>query len=103
MALSLGQSFHLAQDGLQSLRFVQCLVSRHTLRHETLCKVLVELFRSYASPAVNGEIPCNTNQPDSHITDCRERVTMFDDANKGVLNDIFSLGPSSQDGISYAE
>ena len=97
MALYLGQSLQLVQNRLQALRFVQRLIGWHTARDQALGKALVELLRPYASSAINGEIPRNTNQPDTHVTYCQERATVLENANEDVLNDVLGLCSTPQD------
>jgi hypothetical protein len=103
MALSLGQSLQLAQNSIHALCFVQCLVGRHAARDQTLREAVVQLLRPYAPSAVDGEIPCDTNQPHAHVTYRRQRSAMFEDTDKDVLNDVLGLCPAAQDGVSHTE
>lgn len=67
------------------------------MRGETLGKALVQLVGSYAPSAVEGEIPCNANQPYPHVTHVGERAMMLENANKDVLHNVFSFGATAQD------
>jgi hypothetical protein len=79
------------------LGFVQRFISWHTVRGQTLGKALVQLFGPYASSAVEGEVPCNANQPYPHITHLGESAMMLENSNKDVLNDVLGFDSTTQD------
>jgi len=103
MSLSLGQSLQLAQNSIHALCFIQCLVRRHTASGQALRKAVVQLLGLYAPSPVDGEIPCDTNQPHPHVAHSRQRTAMFENANKDILNDVLSLCSTAQDRVRYAE
>ena len=103
MALSLGQSLHFAENSLHPSRFVQGFVSRHTPRDQTVREALVHLLWSFPPPPINREIPCNPNEPHTHVPHRRQRERVLHHANKDVLNYIFSFSSTSQDGMGHAK
>jgi len=67
MALSFGQSLHLAHNRFHALSFVQHLVGGNCASGQILRKVCVQLLRPNASPPVDGKVPCNANQPYTQV------------------------------------
>ena len=97
MALAPGQSLELAKDGVNALRLVERLVGRNVACDQAPRKGLVQLLRPDAPPAVDGEIPCNADQPDAQVTNGGQGPAMFEDADEGVLNDVFGFCAAPQD------
>ena len=55
-----------------------------------------------AALAVEDDVPDNANEPDALVADFAEGVAMAQDAKKGLLYGIFSIGGVAQDGESHA-
>lgn len=61
---------------------------------------MVHLARSCPPGAVEREVPCDAHQPGAKIDNCGELVLVLalEDADEGVLNNVFGFGRVAQDG-----
>jgi hypothetical protein len=98
-----GEFFHLGEDALDALGFVEGVVWRCGVGGEAFGEALVELLWAYATAAVDGEIPSDADEPDAHVANAVEALTVFEDANEGVLYDVLGLGGAVKDGVGDAK
>ena len=86
-----------AQDALHALGFVEGVVGRCGLCGEAFGEPLVDLLGTYATAAVDGEVPCDADEPDAHVANVAEALTVFEDADEGVLYDVLGLRGAVKD------
>jgi hypothetical protein len=63
----------------------------------------IHLVGTDASATVEGEVPGDADEPDAVVANGGEFVLVFEDADEGVLHDVFSLCGVAQDGVGDAE
>jgi hypothetical protein len=63
----------------------------------------VHLVGTDAAATVEGEVPGDADEPDAVVADGWELVLVFQDADEGVLHDVFGLCAVTQDGVGDAE
>ena len=61
------------------------------------------LLRADAATAIEGEVPGDADEPDAEVANLVEGVAPFEDAEEGVLHDIFGLGAAAKDGVGDAK
>jgi hypothetical protein len=98
-----GQALHLAEYAADALGFVKGLMRCCAAGGKVVGEVLVELLRADSAATVDGEVPCDAREPDAHVAYVGEAIAVFEDANKGVLHDVFGLGGAAKDGVGDAE
>ena len=66
-------------------------------------KALIKLLRPYAPPSIDGKIPRNAHQPDTHIAYHRQRPAMLEHSHKDVLHHVLGLRSTPQNRMSHTE
>ncbi len=103
VALGLGEAFEFAENGGDVAGFGEGLVRGDAVRDEGGGEGFIELVGADAAAAVDGEIPGDADEPDAEVTDGGELFLVFEDAEEGVLDDVFGLGAVAEDGVGDAE
>ena len=70
---------------------------------EAFGEEIVHLLRADAAAAVEGEVPGNADEPDTEVADLIKGVAALEDADEGVLHDVFSFGAAAEDGVGDAK
>jgi hypothetical protein len=103
VAFESGEALPFAEDGFELLGLVKGLVGGESASDEALGEESVHLLRTDAAAAIEGEVPGDADEPDAEVADGGERFAVFEDADEGVLHDIFGFGGVAQDGVGDAE
>ena len=103
VALGFREAVPLAEDGLETLGVLEGLVGGEGAGDETLGEEIVHLLGADAAAAIEGEVPGDADEPDAEVEDGIEGVAAFEDADEGVLDNVFGLGTAAEDGVGDAE
>ncbi len=98
-----GETLPLAEDGFEARGLLQGLVGGKGVGDEAFGEEVVHLLRADAATAIEGEVPGDADEPDAEIANLVEGVAPFEDADEGVLHDIFGLGAAAEDGVGDAK
>ena len=91
MALGFWKGFEFVEHGLELLLFVEGLVGGDGGGDERVGEELVHLVGADAAAAVESEVPCDADEPDAEVADVGQGLLVLEDADEGVLNDVFGF------------
>lgn len=103
VALGWGEAVEFGEDGLDLLGLGEDEVGGEGLGGEGLGELGVELVGADAAAAVEGKAPADADEPGAEVADVGEGVPVFEDAEEGVLDDVFGFGGVAEDGVGDAE
>jgi len=103
VALGLREALDFAEGGGDLAGVGEGLVGRGGVSDEGGGEGLVELVGADAAAAVDGEVPSDADEPDAKVADGGEFLFVFENAEKGVLHDVFGFGAIAEDGVGDAE
>ena len=108
VAFGVGEAVDFAEDGGDVAGVGESLVGGCGVGDEGGGELVVELVGTDAAAAVDGEVPGDADEPDAEVADGREIELVglggvLEDAEEGVLDDVFGLGGVAEDGVGDAE
>ena len=103
VALGFGEAIDFAEDGGDMAGVGEGLVGGCGAGDEGGGELVVELIRPDAAAAIDGEVPGDADEPDAEVADGGEFEAMFENAEEGVLDNVFGLGWVAEDGVGDAE
>ena len=103
VALLSGEAVQLTEDSVDLLRVFECVIGGSGGGGEGFCEGVVELIGANATAAIQGEIPGDADEPDTHVADLWKGRLVLKHAEEGVLNDIFGIGSAAEDRVGDAK
>ncbi len=103
LAFGRGKAIDGCQGLVDLLGFAEGLVGGGGLGCEGSEEGLAGLIGAGAATSVEGEVPGDADQPGAEVADLGEGFLVLEDAEKGVLDDVFSFGAVPEEAVGYAE
>jgi hypothetical protein len=103
LALVFGEAVEGVEDEVHALGFGEGEVGGEVGGNEGLGEEGVDLVGADAALAIEGEVPGDADEPGAEVADGGELVLVLEDAEEGVLDDVFGFGTVAEDGVGDAE
>ena len=103
LALGSGQAVDGLEGSAHLLGFVEGLVGGGGWGDEGSEEGLVGLIGAGATEAVESQVPGDADEPGAEVSDFWEFLSILQDAEEGVLDDVFGFGAVAEEAVGYAE